>query len=339
MTIQIFSTQGIPNNEGARLFEREMASRFSVGLSLASGGAEPLSTEMMAYCGRQLQFASLRFSPHVTSASPANTGKGKRWLVTLQKEGEVVVTQDGRTARIGPGDMFLLDLHHPFFIETGSILTHSIYLDANALRCAVPDAGRMTALRIDTLEGPGAIFRAMSDEIFKLASILSDSTASRIADALPHSLGIALSSRADDIPSSPSNLQLFHRERIRAYVRENLHDPALDVERIAQAIKLSSRYIYQLFSDEQMSLMKWVWAERLEACRQDLVAKSLANRPIGEIAYSWGFSDVAHFSRAFKERFDMTPRAYRKMHLSGAAKHVAKDAHAIEQQSRLLANS
>lgn len=338
MSIQIFSTEGITNNDGARLFEKEMVSRFSVGLSLASGEAEPLHTEMMAYCGRQLQFASLRFSPHVTSASAASIGKGKRWLVTLQKEGEAIVTQEGRTARIGPGDMFLLDLHRPFFIETGSIVTHSIYLDANALRCAVPDAGRMTALRIDTSEGPGAIFRAMSDEIFKLAPVLSESTAGRIADTLPYSLGIALSGCADGIPASPTSLQLFHRERIRAYVRENLHDPALDVERIAQAIRLSSRYIYQLFSDEQMSLMKWVWAQRLEACRQDLVAKSLANRPIGEIAYSWGFSDVAHFSRAFKERFDMTPRAYRKMHFSGAAKHVPKNSHAIEQQRRPLTN-
>jgi len=311
--IRTFSTAESPSREGARLFERQMASLFSIGLSLDSGKDEPLSTQMQAYCGRSLQFASIRFSPHETSA-PATHKDTRRWLVTVQKEGEAHVSQDGRSARVRPGDMVLIDLASPFHIETGHMVTHSTYVDSELLRRVVPDAHLRTARRIETAGGPGAIFRAMNDEMFGMASDLDENTAARIAQALPYTLAVALSLCDKEMTALPSKLHVFHLERIRAFVRDNLHDSSLDAEMISQAVNLSTRHIYQLFTAEQTSLMKWVWSERLERCREDLVSRQLSNRPIGEVAYGWGFSDVAHFSRAFKEKFDMTPREYRKVH-------------------------
>jgi len=32
---------------------------------------------------------------------------------------------------------------------------------------------------------------------------------------------------------------------------------------------------------------------------------------ISEIAYRWGFNDLSHFNKAFRARFDMTPREWR----------------------------
>ncbi|WP_431045847.1 helix-turn-helix domain-containing protein [Roseateles sp. L2-2] len=312
IAIQRFSTRAELATESARLFEHEMACLFSVGLSLQSEDRQPLVTDVLAYRGRRLQFASLQFTPHHTSAGVRTSTAPPRWLVTLQKAGEGEVSQAGRTRRVGPGDMFLLNLGEPFHIETGHITTHSVYLDAAMLRRAVPDAAGMTAMPIATDEGPGAVFRAVSDEMFALAPSLTEHTADRLADALPFALGVALSGRAAEVTAAPSRLQVFHRERVRAFVVEHLHEPELDVDAIAQGVKLSPRYLYQLFGGEGVSLMKWVWAERLERCRQDLSATTLLNRSIGSVAYSWGFSDVAHFSRAFKDRFGETPSGFRK---------------------------
>lgn len=36
------------------------------------------------------------------------------------------------------------------------------------------------------------------------------------------------------------------------------------------------------------------------------------NKQISEIAYQWGFSDMAYFSRAFKIRYNLSPRDYRR---------------------------
>lgn len=314
--ISNFSTGASPTREGARLFERQMSSLFSIDLSLDAGAGQPLSTEMQAYCGRSLKFASIRFSPHETSAAPSGRGEARRWLVTVQKEGEAQVSQGGRSSYLAPGDMVLIDLATPFHIATGHMVTHSTYVDADVLRRVVPDAHLRTAQRIDTAGGPGAIFRAMNDEMFAMAGELGETTAARIAQALPYALAVALSPREEEVAALPSRLHVFHLERIRSFVHEHLHDSALDAEMISQAVRLSTRHIYQLFTAEQTSLMKWVWSERLERCREDLVSRQLANRPIGEIAYGWGFSDVAHFSRAFKEKFGITPREHRKRHIA-----------------------
>lgn len=88
--------------------------------------------------------------------------------------------------------------------------------------------------------------------------------------------------------------------------------PQLDANNIARGVNLSPRHVYELLSDESEPLMKWVWSERLERCSRDLREPSLRSRTIGEIAYHWGFSDVSHFSRAFKQRFAVTPREWRR---------------------------
>ena len=39
---------------------------------------------------------------------------------------------------------------------------------------------------------------------------------------------------------------------------------------------------------------------------------ALHHRSVSDIAFSWGFNDAAHFSRAFKERFRVTPKEFRQ---------------------------
>jgi len=49
----------------------------------------------------------------------------------------------------------------------------------------------------------------------------------------------------------------------------------------------------------------------LERCRADLGDAALAGEPVATIGFRWGFTDAAHFSRAFREQFGVAPRAYR----------------------------
>jgi len=57
-----------------------------------------------------------------------------------------------------------------------------------------------------------------------------------------------------------------------------------------------------------MQLMHWIWNERLERCRTELVNHAGAGRPVSVVAYSWGFNDASHFSRAFRKRYGISPR-------------------------------
>jgi AraC family transcriptional activator of tynA and feaB len=324
LTVQLFSTDKAPASQRAILFQRQMQERFAVRVAVSAPQEQPLSTSMMAYCGRRLRFASWRFSPHRTSAC-SGLPESSRLLATLQMEGTAYLSQDGREIRMGPGDLCVIDPAYPFQIETTEMLTHSVYLEREAVRAVLPEIDVLTARVINGRSGAGAIFTAMVNEMFKLAPTLDEDTANSIAEALPYALATAFTGlRHERLPLQPK-LKLLHRQRIRRFVRERLRDHKLDASSIAKGVSLSARYVHELFAEETESLMKWVWSERLARCRQDLAAPSLVARSISEIAYSWGFSDMAHFSRAFRQRFGMTPREWRKQGKEATAATVAGD--------------
>nr|WP_225935978.1 helix-turn-helix transcriptional regulator [Burkholderia contaminans] len=75
---------------------------------------------------------------------------------------------------------------------------------------------------------------------------------------------------------------------------------------------MSSRYINKLFEAENTSLMRYVLNLRLERCAQDLANPQCAVLRVSDIALRWGFNDMSHFSRVFRERFAMSPRAWRE---------------------------
>ncbi|MBL0422890.1 helix-turn-helix domain-containing protein [Ramlibacter sp. AW1] len=306
-----FTTAGHAPARNPDLFREQMARLFSVGLAISSPD-QPFHTQVMGYSGRHLRFAALRFTPHTTSSTHVGQ-RDSRLLLSMHKEGVAVVQQDGRESRIEPGDMFLIDPARPFSIEAGEVVAHSVYLEPGVLRSVVPELDTLTARAIRSTEGAGAVFRGLLDALFAQADRLQEPAADRMADALSHALSAALCSLDGDQPPT-TRLRAMHRQRILRYLRENLRNHDLDAAQVAAAVQLSTRYVYELFEQDGQPLMKWIWSSRLERCRNDLASPALASRAIGEIAYFWGFNDVAHFSRAFRQRFGTSPRAFRAGH-------------------------
>jgi len=310
-TVRHFSTDTAPRSDRSALFQREMHRLFAMDLAVRTSAPKPLSAQIVAYRGRSLHAAALRLSPHSTAAVPAAASRHSRLLVSLHKEGAAIVAQGGRESRIEPGDVFVIDPARPFSIETGDVRSHSVYMPTSALRRFVPQLDEVTALPIRGHSGPAAIFRATLEALFASLETLQDPVADCIGEALPALLAAAL------VPCSPrrspSRLRQLHKRRIVRFVHDHLGDPRLDATVIAQGVCLSARHLYKLFADEDDSLMRWVWAERLERCASDLRTPALMPLTIGEIAFRWGFSDVAHFSRAFKLRFGVAPRDWRRL--------------------------
>jgi DNA-binding response OmpR family regulator len=85
--------------------------------------------------------------------------------------------------------------------------------------------------------------------------------------------------------------------------------PSLDA--LSQAVGLGRK---KLLKDFQvlygMPVFEWLREHRLQHARTLLNDKSLS---IEHIAESVGYSNSANFSNAFKQRFHMTPRAYRRL--------------------------
>ncbi len=89
--------------------------------------------------------------------------------------------------------------------------------------------------------------------------------------------------------------------RVKALIVRRLGDPGLDTAAICAEAGLKPRYVNALFEAEGTSLMRYVWALRLDNCRRDLLDPRRAKDHVQDIAFRWGFSDAAHFSRAFRQ--------------------------------------
>ncbi|MGV3725296.1 helix-turn-helix domain-containing protein [Hydrogenophaga sp.] len=321
--LQHFASEGSSDDLKAQAFRRQMQSLFAVGLNVKSLASQPLVAEMTAYRGQNLRFAALKFSPHSTVSFPGGHDQDTRLLISLHKKGPAVVSQGGRESRVEPGDVFVIDPSRPFYIETGEIETHSVYVNAAALRALAPELELATARAIRCDSGAAALFRSTLDEVFALAPSLTEDMADDISQALVHLFAPVVRSSVSAAERCPSRLASMHRQRIMRFARENLGDSNLDGNTIAQAVNLSPRHVYQIFDGEDKPLMRWVWSERLARCRHDLEQPALQSRSIGEIAFQWGFSNVSHFSRAFKAEFGVTPRDYRRQVHTRSATAVA----------------
>lgn len=81
---------------------------------------------------------------------------------------------------------------------------------------------------------------------------------------------------------------------------------------IARQENLSQRYLQKIFKRQQTTFSACLRQRRLERCRLDLMDPKHAGESIADIAYRWGFTDQATFSRAFSAGFGQTPREARK---------------------------
>jgi AraC-like DNA-binding protein len=100
------------------------------------------------------------------------------------------------------------------------------------------------------------------------------------------------------------------------FIRRQLSDPALTPAAVAAHVKMSTRNLARVFARQGTTIDRTIWSERLMAARRDLADPRLRECSITELAFSWAFSDAAHFSRRFSSAFGISPAAYRTACLS-----------------------
>ena len=126
---------------------------------------------------------------------------------------------------------------------------------------------------------------------------------------------LLISSVLSDEASSPGpsasnrRIALFHR--LCQTVEAELGDPDLNVQKIAKLQGISTRTLQKLFSLAGRRFSQYIRMRRLERCRGDLASPLYMHLSISEICFRWGFNDAAHFSRTFRQAYDMSPREWR----------------------------
>jgi AraC-like DNA-binding protein len=240
-----------------------------------------------------------------------------------------------RSGNSGAGGLFVQIHYHSEYSVAGdqkepSVAAHHFLLLVDTSEAGGQSAGTMTAQASLMLDAAALAEHCPRWRQFAFKPIAADhglaavvrGHVAMVAEQSPHMAPAASASMVPvtiglvaallnslDTRSAPGLISLpaFHRRRIKEYVMNNMCNPMLDVDMIADAIGLSARYIHHLFENEPASLMQWIITKRLLHCRQVLTDQKRRHWKISQIAYDAGFNDLAHFSRSFRKHFNLSP--------------------------------
>lgn len=65
-----------------------------------------------------------------------------------------------------------------------------------------------------------------------------------------------------------------------------------------------------------MTITRWILQRRLEECSRELARRGRVSPTVSSVAQRWGFVNAAHFSRAFRTAYGMSPREWRSTALT-----------------------
>jgi AraC-like DNA-binding protein len=234
--------------------------------------------------------------------------------VDVLVRGRGVIAQDGREAVVGPGDFTFVDLSRPARWRMSAMRVVAVVFPRQLLPLRPEEAAEISAVRLPGDQGTGALVSSLARELVRRLNGLGASDGARLGSAVIDLFTVALAARLDRGGRVPPEVrQRALLQRVHAFIEARLDNPELSPTTVAAAHYISVRSLYKLFEAEQASVAGWIRRRRLERCRRDLLDPTLAARPVSAIAARWGLSNAAHFSRAFRAAYGVSPVEYRLM--------------------------
>lgn len=238
------------------------------------------------------------------------------YYINLQVRGSSVMTQEGRSTVLHPGDLAIVDTTQPFSFDFRDDFQQLSLYAPKALLEPVPDVTPATATRVDTSSGPGA---AVRHALLSLTdSDLAEDTAARLAGHACGILAIALgTSAAPSERAVPVRQGRLHAAAL-ADIEEHLADGDLSASSVARRLGVSVRLLYSVFAGKPHSLAAEIRRRRLDRAWRDLQDPACAQLRVIDVAVQAGFADVTSFHRIFRREYGRTPAEVRRAALGPA---------------------
>jgi AraC-like DNA-binding protein len=231
--------------------------------------------------------------------------------IALQIKGVSCFEQNGRTVTLLPNEWSIYDTAQPYSVTVPGITEMLIVMvprdNLSIHRLHLSD---LMVRKFPGLAGMGKLAYQLIISAFDEIPLITPEAEWELAGAISHMIRLTLLD-ASEVQNEVSLREVWC-DRIKAYIGAHLRDPELSIDRIAEAMNCTKRYIHKMFQSEGTSVSESILRMRLTRCREDLRNPARSRSSITDIAYSWGFNNPAHFSKVFKDEFNVSPRFLRK---------------------------
>ena len=272
----------------------------------SSGGHESIDGELAVQSLASLDLARVRASAQSVHRTPAGiaASSDSYYLVGIQTKGSCLVTQGGRSAAIENGAFALYDTTRPYsLLLTDNFEQLVIRLPRTALERHLPEAARLTALGVNPDPGAASLLVNTVKFLASEIDVLAPDVALSVSQGVEHLIVAGLGSLAGSIPDVD---RFSRRKLVQNHILANLRYESLSIKSIADQLHLSPSSIHRAFAADGETVMGWVWQQRLDRIREALLSGRYEGT-LTDLSVAWGFSDSAHFSRAFRQRYGHAP--------------------------------
>ncbi|MCD7042728.1 transcriptional regulator FeaR [Pseudomonas sp. MAFF 311095] len=238
-------------------------------------------------------------------------------FLVSQRSGYCQITQNDQVIQLAPGDMLLMDSTGSIEISPFGLIEHaSLSLSRHEVCKQLGNASK-TFGKISSSKACGRMLHVLMDQLCREGLEGQDSIEE--AEALQAAF-VSLLGSAFELHDAPGDCAAsLQGSNLRSYVQkvidESLTQPGLSPVGLANRLNISVRHLYRLFEEQDDSVCRYIQRARLKRSADDLTNPFLKRESITSIAYKWGFTDSAHFSRSFKKQFDLSPKDFRSTHL------------------------
>jgi len=230
----------------------------------------------------------------------------------------------GHESHLAPGDFVLVNRGAPYcfhLTEPGELI--ALRVAPRDLRAYLPSSEHFCGRPLRAGEGISEGTAELVQSIFgQLETGFEPEFRSRIARNLLDTLATAFSIVLDgEFAGTP--IINDRNARVRLYIERNLRDPDLKPSSIAANLRMSPRYLRAIFAASKETVSAYILRRRLEECARELGDPKLGDQSITDIAFGWGFNSGPHFTRSFRNRFQLSPREYRGLCRAGRVTPLA----------------
>lgn len=227
-------------------------------------------------------------------------------FVILQRNGRTRVDHCSRSSTLHANDFMLVRPVGPCsFGMAGESAIVSLHLPRQWLDGAYSELVALTGHPIDGSRGMGRVLTATLQSLAQGDGSFDDDDRVALSEVV-----VTVLARCKDasigVTTPRSRLRLHD---LKGFVIDHIHEPNIQPRMLAEVANLSLRQLYRLFAQEGITPQAWVSHLRLAVAHKTL--QQHFGTSITEVAFAVGFNDAAHFSRAFRKQFGVTPSMVR----------------------------